>query len=125
MQVQLDLPPSIYQQATHIANKTQRNVADVLTDVLAHSFSPFYEDKHQAHMLAEVVAFEEQHQQLVKRYLGEYVALHQGRIVDHDKSQRALLTRIEAQFPDEIVLIRQVQAQLPPPLRIRSPRFVR
>jgi hypothetical protein len=76
-------------------------------------------------MEKEVTAFEKLHATLVKGYLGEYVALHQGQVIDHDSDQLRLVDRIENSYPNEVVLIRQVHPKLPPPLIIRSPRLVR
>lgn len=84
-----------------------------------------FHDPRQPLMEKEVAAFERLHPTLIKDYLGEYVALHQGQIVDHDHNQIVLADRIESDYPDQVVLIRQVQPQLPPPLMVRSPRLVR
>lgn len=85
----------------------------------------FYQDPRQPEMEKEVAAFEKLHAELVEHYLGEYVAVYQGQVVDHDRDQIALADRIEMAYPHKVVLIRQVQQQLPPPLHFRSPRFVR
>lgn len=84
-----------------------------------------YHDPRQPLMEKEVAAFEKLHTTLVERYLGEYVAIHQGQVIDHDNNQIALVDRVECTYPNTVVLIRQVQQQLPPPLIIRSPRLVR
>jgi len=83
-----------------------------------------YDDPRQPLMEQEVAAFEALHPKLVKQYLGKYVAIYQGQVVDHDPDEDSLIDRIEATFPDEVVLIRPVQEQLPPPLYIRSPRLI-
>lgn len=84
-----------------------------------------FHDPRQPLMEKEVAAFERLHPTLIEHYLGEYVALHQGQVVDHDHNQIVLADRIESAYPDHVVLIRQVQPQLPPPLLVRSPRLVR
>jgi hypothetical protein len=46
-----------------------------------------------------------------EQYDGEYIAVHQGQLVDHDLSFGALLERIEALYPDEFVLIRPIREE--------------
>jgi len=84
-----------------------------------------YIDPQQAVMEYEVNAFEQMHFDLVSRFLGDYVAIYQGQVVDSDSDQLTLIERIDLRYPDQVVLIRQVQQQLPPPLNFRSPRLER
>lgn len=74
-------------------------------------------------MEREVKAFEAQHAMLWQKYPEEYVAIHVGKVIDHDRNEQSLVNRIDAKFPDQIVLIRQVLPTLPPTLVFRSPRF--
>jgi hypothetical protein len=85
--------------------------------------SPFYQDPRQSLMRKEEEAYIEMHGKLVTKYLGEFVAIYQGRVVDCDPDEVRLVERIQMNYPDEIVLIRQVQPELPPPLYFRSPRL--
>lgn len=80
--------------------------------------------ERQPEMLQEVAAFAAQHGMLVADYLDKYVAIYKGEVVDHDADHLQLVRRIDASYPDEIVLIRQVTAQLPEPLRGPTPRLV-
>jgi hypothetical protein len=84
-----------------------------------------YQDPRQPFMLKEVAAFEKQHEHLVAQYLGHYVAMNQGKVVDYDTDELLLVDRIEATYPNEVVLIRLVEEQLPGLIYIRSPRWVR
>lgn len=72
----------------------------------------------------EVAAFRQLHVSLLKHYRGEYVAIHQGQLVDHDSDKVALLERIEKTYPDEFVLIRPVQEQPEREFYFRSPRYI-
>ena len=84
----------------------------------------FYQDPRQAEMEKEVAAFEAQHPELVAHYLDQYIAMVHGKVVDHDREMFKLLDRVKASYPDTVVLVRQVQPTLPPPLQFRSPRFM-
>jgi hypothetical protein len=85
--------------------------------------SPFYQDPRQPLLQKEEEAFVKMHEELVSKHLGEYVAIHQGQVIDCDPDEVRLVDRIQMNYPDEIVLIRQVQLGLPPPLYFRSPRL--
>ncbi|MEZ4862658.1 MAG: DUF5678 domain-containing protein [Caldilineaceae bacterium] len=74
----------------------------------------------------ETAAFEKMHAQLVEKYLGEYVAVHNGIIVDHDAEARTLYLRIRAKLGQMPILLRQVteDAQLAD-IVVRSPKLVK
>ena len=76
-------------------------------------------------MLEEEAAFEAMLTALLAQYAGEFVAIHQQQVVDHDPDELTLFDRICRNYPDEVVLIRPVLATLEPPLNFRSPRLIR
>jgi hypothetical protein len=86
--------------------------------------SALHQNKRQAEMLAQTAVFEARLEELQQTHLGEYVAFHQGELVDHDTDHRQLVQRIKARYPQEVVLIRQVTPQAQPPLHLGSPRLV-
>lgn len=124
MQVTLTLPDNIYRQVEYMAQTTNQPVADVLAETIRQAFPPLHVNKNRAKMQQEVAAFEASHADLRQEYANQFVAFRQGIVIDHDTDELALVKRIEAQYPDEVILIRQVLPQLPEPLRFRSPRFV-
>lgn len=84
--------------------------------------SRFSIDPRRAQMQKEVTAFEAQHTQLVETHLGQHVAFHKGELVDADKDRRALRQRIRNRYGRAVVMIQQVDATLPSPLRLGSLR---
>lgn len=73
----------------------------------------------------EVAFFEEQHEQLVAQFLGQYIAMRQGQVIGHHPDLAVLITNTRQSYPDTPILFRQVQATLPPTLFFRSPRLLR
>jgi Family of unknown function (DUF5678) len=71
----------------------------------------------------EAEAFRAQHAELLSQYPGRYVAMVQGRVVDDDLDQEALLARVEGKFPDLPVLIAQVLPEPEETYTARSPRW--
>ena len=123
-QVTLTLPDNIYRQVEYVTRTTNRSLADLLTETIRQAFPPLHVHENRTKMQQEVAAFEASHVDLWQKYAHQFVAIQQGMVIDHDADELALVERIDARYPDEVVLIRQVLPQLPQPLRFRSPRFV-
>ncbi|MBX3001248.1 MAG: hypothetical protein KF893_22195 [Caldilineaceae bacterium] len=73
----------------------------------------------------EIEAYRSMHPDLLRQYLDEHVAVHQGKVVDHDLDQSALYLRVRKRYPHEVVWIRQVRPEVERTFTIRSPRFER
>jgi hypothetical protein len=58
-----------------------------------------------------------------KRYAGEYVAVHEGQVVDHDADQRALFLRMRSRYGRRPVLIVRADWDTAPVYTIHSPRL--
>ena len=74
-------------------------------------------------MEQEAKAFRRLHPQLLDSIPDEYAAVYQGRLVDHDPDQLALLQRVEERYPGLPVLIRQVHPEAEQIINILSPRI--
>jgi hypothetical protein len=123
-QITLTIPHNVYQQAEDVAKSTNRPVTEILTETILSAFPPLHVNKQRAAMQQEVAAFETKYPGLWKQYPHHYVAIYQGIIIDHDTDELTLVQRIDIDYPESVVLIRQVLPQLPQPLIFRSPRFV-
>lgn len=66
-----------------------------------------WQETHQK-MQEEVEAFGTMEAELLPKYADQYVAIHQGQVVDHDPDQFKLYYRIEEAYPHEPVLIQKV-----------------
>ena len=124
-QVTLTLPDYIYRQVEAAARRSQRPVADVLVDVVAEAFPPVYVHPQRAQMLEEQQAYERQREAILAQYEGEYVAVHGGKVVDHDVAEMELVKRIQKNYhPTDVVHIRLASRKPDTELLMRSPRFV-
>jgi len=74
---------------------------------------------------AEAETFCSMHAELAKEYLGQYVAIHNGQVVDHDEDFQSLHNRIRQRFGCRPVLLRRVEAEPERVLVFRSPRLER
>lgn len=123
--ITLSVPDHVYQQAERIAQAEQRPVAEILNEALAAVFPSFHVNPQWGQMLQEQAAFQRQHAQLLAEYEGSFVAMCQGRVVDADLDQMALVARIDERYPEAVVLIKRVTREPERVLHMRSPRWVR
>ena len=83
----------------------------------------FAVDPNRAEMGRNLAAYQAMHSQLVEKYLGQYVAFYKEQLVDFDADAVALLQRVRAEYPGEVVLRRKVESVAEPVLRFRRPRL--
>jgi len=124
-EILLTVPDDIYDQVAQAADKLERNVADLLLETITCIFAPPPIDPKRAQMNRNVAAYQALHAQLVKNYLGRYVAIYQGQLVDHDTDPIILLQRVRAKYPDQVVLRRKVEPVAEREITVRHPRIER
>jgi hypothetical protein len=129
-EITLKVPEELYNHALQIAQKDQRNVAEVLAE-FARVGSNFFNDKNSdlsdsANVLeAEEEAFLKMHTWLKGKYLGKYVAIYNQELADHNESLDALSDRIYKRFGNTPVWISKVKENPVEEWIFRSPQFVK
>ncbi len=76
-------------------------------------------------MEQNMAAYRAMHSELVDRYLGQYVAIYDGKLVDSDPDPLLLLERIRRNYPNQVVLRRKVEQTPEREIHIRHPKFER
>jgi len=69
-----------------------------------------YQSPDQDAMLKEEAVFREMQTQLQEQYPDQYVAIHQGEVVDHDTNNVELIRRRKQNYKDKVVLLRHVDS---------------
>lgn len=123
--ISLTVPDDVYAEVEKIAASSQRDVADIMLETITRSFSPIPIDPRWSQMEQEIQAYKAMHDELVKSYLGQYVAIHHQKLVDHDSNPVALLKRVKANFPQKVVLRRKVEPIAETVLHIRRPKIIK
>ena len=92
--VTISVPPALYRQAETLAKRSNRSVADVLTEAikLPDADVTFSNGEQHEAVEREKQAYIAMHSQLLENYAGKHVAIHAGQIVDHDEDGVALKT---------------------------------
>lgn len=119
-QVVLDVPDEVYQQVQQVAKTTRQEVSEIIVERLAEMFTPPVTQPDRAAMLANIEAYKVFHPELVQTHLRQFVAIHDGQLIDHDADKEALFARMQANYAGEIVLQRQVLPDADPVLPRRS-----
>ena len=73
----------------------------------------------------EMEAYRTMHAELKQRFLGEYIAIHNGELVDHDADRRALSRRVRQKYGSVAVLITPVEEEPEREFLMLSPQFER
>lgn len=126
-QVTISIPQTLYRRARELARSRNQSVDAVLEAgvALVEASSLTVSAAEEQAMIREEAAYEAMHPELMAQYAGEYVAVFQGQLIDHDQDETALLRRLDAQYPNDVVLMKKVRPLPEPVLHFRSPRFVR
>jgi predicted transcriptional regulator len=131
-EITLTIPDDVYRRAEHIAQLKRQDVAALLAEALAESAvlaetavanGEGDADEWDAAVAREKAAYLAMHPLLWEKYPGQHVAIHNSQLIDRDKDGAALSRRIYDKYPDQFVLIRQVEVEPDRILQFRSPRF--
>ncbi|MCB0142196.1 MAG: type II toxin-antitoxin system RelB/DinJ family antitoxin [Caldilineaceae bacterium] len=88
-----------------------------------HPSAPFPVHEKRAIMEQNVAAYKAMYDTLIERYLGQFVAICNGKLVDHDSDPVDLLTRVRTDYPNQVVLRQKVELAPERELRIRHPQI--
>ncbi len=109
--------PRLVRQIEQLAGESQRTAEEVVASAL----EAYVDTLEREAIAAESEAFWQMQPQLVRDYPGEYVAIYQRRLVDHDADVHQLEARVRDRLKTAPVLIAPV-AQ-PRELRWRGGRM--
>ena len=111
----LTLPPSLTQEIQVEARAAQKSVEELLAEALQQ-----YRLENQRQKISqEAEWWDHVSLETRKKYMGEYVAIHHQKVVDHDADRATLYDRIRTKYGNVAVLIAPTMGT--PTLRIFSP----
>jgi hypothetical protein len=110
----------LVREAKAEAARRGATLAQLTSEALARTLN----EHHGADDLAPAMAwYRAHHRQLARRYRGEYVAIVDGRVVDHGRDFAAVAERTLRAYAGQPVYLPRV-GEAPPTVRVRSPRIV-
>lgn len=107
-----------------LKQKAVNEGADVQT-LAQEAIQRYLQAEAEQKMQQEITAYHNMHVSLLQEYKGQFVAVHHGRVIDHDAERLALYLRIRQHYPDETILIRQVNPEVEKTWMLRTPKFER
>jgi hypothetical protein len=126
-QITISIPQTLYRRARELARSRNRPVDDVLVELLDQVLPPDENeavDDEETAVKREMQAYITLHPMLKEKYLGQHVAIYEGKLIDVDQDYGALYQRIDAQYPNEFVWLATVEEEAMPTLVFRSPRLL-
>ena len=115
----INIDPHLYEQITRAAG--ERDIPP--SKLLAEAVQSYLRQLDKDRLSRELEAFLAMHPELVDQYLDQYVAIHQGEVVDHDGDFINIHDRVRQRFGQQPVLIRRVTGKPEREWVFRSPRF--
>lgn len=101
----ITIEPSVYAQLEAVAQAQQAK-----TEEIAHEAFRFYLWEQSRRKIAqESKLYRRQHAELKARYLGQYIAMHAGEVIDHDVEFQPLYQRVRDRFGQTPVMITHVE----------------
>ncbi len=98
----------------------QRESRD-LNDLVNEAVSRYMREQQRRKIDREIAAYEAMHAKLRQEYLGQWIAVHDQELVDHDADVSALYRRVRARYGRTSVLIRKVTEQPVAEVWLRTP----
>lgn len=132
MKITVKLPDQLYQRTQRFAQLHQQELEEAISSLLEQALAVDEADDEVIDLSEpdpaadrEMQAYIALHSTLKEQYLGKYVAIYHGKLIDFDDNPGALLDRIETQYPEEFVWLTKVGPEPIQTFTIRSPRVVR
>ena len=117
----VNLKQDVANQISSLAGKNQAKAEAFVDKALRTYLAQLRREK----IHAETESFNQQHRKLLAKYSEQYVAVHNGQIIDSDQDLRTLHLRVFDQLGHTPVLLKKVTSQPDRELVFRSPRFER
>lgn len=121
MTTTLALQPALWEQLQQTADEQKTDILE-LVETAIHTYLRQIEREQ---IEVEAKAYQKLHPMLMQKYLGQYVAIHHGQVIDYDADFQLLHARVRQRFGRRPVLLRRVEAAPEQTLVFRSPSWER
>jgi len=115
------IPDQVFAELMPIAEQEDKDVGELVNEALRKYLWEAKERK----IDQEIEAYRSMHAELKGRFLGQYVAIHNGELVDHDIDRQMLSRRVRQKFGSAAVLITPVEKEPEREFSMLSPRLQR
>ncbi|MCW5853939.1 MAG: hypothetical protein KIT87_27985 [Anaerolineae bacterium] len=95
------IEPELYRRVEAAAEQQQTSVDAMFTEAVKRYLWDLAREK----VATESRLYRQQHAALKERYFGQYIAMHEGQVVDVDTDYQVLYRRVRSQLGDAAVMI--------------------
>lgn len=125
MSTPITLPTQLYERVKQTAQNKQQSVDEYVSELIASALDengivPITNDEALAQ---EARAWDSLYPLLKEKYPGQYVAIHQGQVLDVDKDALTLNRRIQKNHPNKTIWVSRVEEKPFSEIFMRSPRL--
>lgn len=103
----ITIEPEQFKQLESIAQEQQTEPDNIAREALRR----YFWEQNRRKISEESAIYRQHHPELKKRYLGQYIAMHRGEVVDHDNDFQPLYQRIRGRFGKTPVMLTQVREE--------------
>jgi hypothetical protein len=103
----ITVEPKLYERVEEAALERETSVGQILAQAIRRYL--WEEDRHK--ISEESKVYRKNHAKLKKGYLGQFIAMHKGQVVDHDLDFHALRQPILQHFGRIPIMITKVEEQ--------------
>jgi hypothetical protein len=103
--------PELYLRVEEASQEQKTNIGEILNEAIRR----YLWELDRRKISEESKIYHQRHAEMKALYLGQYIAMHNGQVVDHDPDFQALHQRIRQQFgrtPVMITLVEDVAERL-------------
>ena len=97
--------PKLYRRVEEAALEHKVSIGEIL----AKSVRLYLWELDRRKISGESAIYRQRHAELKERYLGQYIAMHNGQVVDHDPDFQTLRQRVRQRFGRKPVMITLVE----------------
>lgn len=110
-------------QLWHQLNEDAQQESRTVNELVHEAVEQYLQARQHTKLDQEIAAYRQMHAELQTDYLGQWVAIHQQKLVAHDLDRAALYHRVRATYGTSPVLIRQVTLQPDNEIWMRTPSY--
>ncbi|MBI5652449.1 MAG: hypothetical protein HZC40_18680 [Chloroflexi bacterium] len=111
--------PELLHRIEQAAQENQQSVADTLVEAVQQYLWELDRKK----ISRESALYRQKYPELKSQYLGKYIAMRDGMVVDHAADFQSLYARVRERFPNSPVLMTRVEEESDKPIVRHGFRF--
>ncbi len=115
----ITIDATLEQRLFAVAERLEKPVKEITDEAIR----AYLERLDRLKLETEIQAFEKMHEQLKERFLHQFVAIHNGQVLDSDSDFETLFLRVRGRLGNTCVLIRQVEESPITEWHFRGPRL--